>query len=109
MLATGLPFIFVSRQLGHANLKVTARAHVGLLADSRLDEAAAAFAGPGFWPTDAIGHEDHDAGQKLPAGHIAHTPTIPPHVDSAPVRSEPALDVRSTVRPRSTGRRATRP
>lgn len=47
MLAAGVPLIVVSRQLGHANPNVTAQVYAHLLADSQLDEAAAAFAGLG--------------------------------------------------------------
>jgi integrase len=47
MLAAGVPLIVVSRQLGHANPNVAAQVYAHLLADSQLDEAAAAFAGLG--------------------------------------------------------------
>jgi len=47
MLAADVPLIVVSRQLGHANPNVTAQVYAHLLADSQLDEAAAAFAGLG--------------------------------------------------------------
>ena len=47
MLAAGVPLIVVSHQLGHANPNVTAQVYAHLLADSQLDEAAAAFAGLG--------------------------------------------------------------
>ena len=56
MLAAGVPLIVVSRQLGHANPNVTAQVYAHLLADSQLDEAAAAFAGLGL-PSD---HVDRD-------------------------------------------------
>jgi len=55
MLAAGVPLIVVSRQLGHANPNVTAQVYAHLLADSQLDEAAAAFAGLG--PSEAPGRE----------------------------------------------------
>jgi len=51
MLAAGVPLIVVSRQLGHANPNVTAQVYAHLLADSQLDEAAAAFAGLGSSPS----------------------------------------------------------
>jgi hypothetical protein len=56
MLAAGVPLTLVSRQFGHANANVTAQAHTHLREDSRLDEAPATFAGPGFGPEDALGH-----------------------------------------------------
>ncbi|MEW6581579.1 MAG: site-specific integrase [Actinomycetota bacterium] len=43
MLAAGVPLIVVSRQLGHANPKITAEVYAHLLADAQLDAAAAAF------------------------------------------------------------------
>ena len=43
MLASGVPLIVVSRQLGHANPNITATIYAHLLGDSQLDEAAAAF------------------------------------------------------------------
>jgi hypothetical protein len=60
MLAAGVPLIVVSRQLGHANPNVTAQVYAHLLADSQLDEAAAAFSVLGFRAVDAPDHVDHD-------------------------------------------------
>jgi integrase len=60
MLAAGVPLIVVSRQLGHANPNITAQVYAHLLADSQLDEAAAAFSGLGFRAGDAADHVDHD-------------------------------------------------
>jgi len=53
MLAAGVPLIVVSRQLGHANPNVTAQVYAHLVADSQLDEAAAAFSGLKFRADDA--------------------------------------------------------
>jgi hypothetical protein len=46
MLAAGVPLIVVSRQLGHANPKITAEVHAHLLADTQLDAAAEVFEAP---------------------------------------------------------------
>ena len=43
MLASGVPLIVVSRQLGHSNPHITATIYAHLLGDSQLDEAAAVF------------------------------------------------------------------
>lgn len=43
MLAAGVPLVVVSRQLGHADVNVTARIYAHLLGDDQLDAAAAAF------------------------------------------------------------------
>jgi integrase len=56
MLAAGVPSIVVSRQLGHATPNVTAQVYAHLLADSQLDEAAAAFAGLRL-PSDRVAHD----------------------------------------------------
>lgn len=46
MLAAGVPLIVVSRQLGHANPKITAEIYAHLLADTQLDAAADVFDAP---------------------------------------------------------------
>ncbi len=43
MLARGVPLIVVSRQLGHADPKITASTYAHLLGDSELDRAATVF------------------------------------------------------------------
>ena len=80
MLAASVPLIVVSRQLGHANPNVTAQVYAHLLADSQLDEAAAAFSGLGL-PSD---HVDHDVVGESPGVVSARIPTnarhaAPPH------------------------------
>jgi integrase len=71
MLAAGVPLIVVSRQLGHANPNVTAQVYAHLLADSQLDEAAAAFAGLG----SSINHVDDDAVEESTRATGVTTPT----------------------------------
>lgn len=43
MLSRGVPLIVVSRQLGHADPKITASTYAHLLGDSELDRAATVF------------------------------------------------------------------
>ena len=43
MLSRGVPLIVVSRQLGHADPKITAATYAHLLGDSELDRAATVF------------------------------------------------------------------
>jgi integrase len=46
MLARRVPLISVSKQLGHANIQITATIYAHLLDDSELDAAAAVFDEP---------------------------------------------------------------
>lgn len=46
MLAAGVPLIVVSRQLGHADPRITAQVYAHLIEDAQLDAAAAAFSDP---------------------------------------------------------------
>ena len=75
MLAAGVPLIVVSRQLGHANPNVTAQVYAHLLADSQLDEAAAAFSGLGS-PSD---HVDGDVVGAVGPSHRRQIPTNARH------------------------------
>ena len=75
MLAACVPLIVVSRQLGHANPNVTAQVYAHLLADSQLDEAAAAFAGLG----SATDHVDDDVAGASTDLIGASTPTNARH------------------------------
>lgn len=45
LLARGVPLIVVSRHLGHADPKITARVYAHLLSDTQLEQAAVVFAG----------------------------------------------------------------